>query len=188
MTGRRFNELGDLWRAYIDTLEPEARHKFSTFPFDFKFYCLDRVLDEVSQRQEDLKGKSFATDGTGEMVRSMVWMQFLAETFAYHAFRVAKELRARKLPGFSKFKPPEGILSARQLMEHFGEGNCKVTTTGFAVFDVGWPHVRPQRHRGEPAQPIDKGLQFNADQFIDEIEMKLKNAIQQRTSMKRDQA
>ncbi len=173
MAGRRFRDLGDLLNQYA-AIGLNARNKLVVLRD--KFYCLDRILDEVSQIQQGLKGKSIASDDAAEILRTLVWVQFLAETFVYHAFRLYKELS--RLPGLGELEP-KGVRDARTLLEHFWDPIAANATRGFAIFDMGWPYIRSQRLPGERAEPIDKGLWSNADEFIDQLETKLKNAIEQ---------
>lgn len=186
MTGRRFHELRNLINEYVQSVGEEARNAF--FYVTNKFYCLDRVLDEVAELREALRGKSVTDDGEAvEILRSLIWTEFLAETFVYHANAAQRELS--KLPGLGKFDP-EGVRDARnKLMEHWGQHRAprkklqkepKRTKTGFGVFSESWPIIRPQRFPGDPIEPMDKGIFANADGFITDLETKLSNEIKRR--------
>lgn len=177
MTGRRFRELRKLWSDYVGTLAPTERAKIPAMEFGEKCYCLDRLLDSVDQIKRGLRGKSVASDDAAEIARSLVWVKFLAQTFAMHAWRIREELR--KLPGLRHFDAI-GVRTARnELIEHPDKKVKARTAQGYLIFDTGWPYVRPQRFPGDPAS-IEKGLTHNADEFITQLEVKLQNAIKRR--------
>jgi hypothetical protein len=176
MAGRSFSELRKLWADYVETLGPTERAKILAMEFGEKCYCLDRLLDNVDQIKDGLRGKSVASGDAAEIAQSLIWAKFLAQTFAFHAWRMRKELR--ELPELGHFDPA-GVRTARnELMEH-RDGPKARTVQGSLIFGTGWPYVRPQRFPGDPAS-IESGLTYNADEFINQLETKLQNAIKRR--------
>jgi hypothetical protein len=114
---------------------------------------------------------------------NMFEVKLFTECFYYIAYRILtianKRYKGRRppLPGLQGLKPKGVVMARNHLLEHAGHINPITVQT----FMAGGPHgpiLKQSRREGQTDHP-DKGLYANAQQFKDDLEDRLRRAIEQ---------
>jgi hypothetical protein len=104
-------------------------------------------------------------------------LKLLSEAFYYFAGRVRTILKKTELPGLQGFEC-KGVSDVRnKLLEHAGEKQSEVVIQSFGWGAPHGPVLKAARYGGQEDVFPDAGLYRNAEEFIENLDRRLRAAI-----------